>query len=428
MTSMDRRRFLVGAAGAGFIVATGPLAGAAAAAQRTATRTRVYVIVVDGCSPGEITPTLMPNLSALRDAGTNFPAAQSLPVMETIPNHVMMMSGVRPDRSGVPANTVYDRAEGAVRTLDRPTDLGVPTLLDRLRDLGLTTGSVLSKQYLFGIFGQRATYRWEPMPIVPVSGHAPDPFTADALIAMVNEVDPDLVFANFGDIDRYGHSDYTGPLSVDALRTAALAGEDVQIGRFLDRLKATGRWSSSVVLVLADHSMDWSLPTGFITLDAVLRADPLLVGKYVIAQNGGAELISWTGPDADRTAGIARIRQLAQLQTGVLSVHDPAEFRLGARAGDVLCYARAGFRFSDTTPVSNPLPGNHGHPATLPIPFFVGGGSPLVSPGRTSSSAARTIDVAPTVGSLFGLSAPPGGYDGTARTEAFRTKGAKRPR
>lgn len=35
------------------------------------------------------------------------------------------------------------------------------------------------------------------------------------------------------------------------------------------------------------------------------------------------------------------------------------------------------------------------------------------------STLAHTIDVAPTVGSLFGLPAPPGGYDGSARTEAF---------
>ena len=74
------------------------------------------------------------------------------------------------------------------------------------------------------------------------------------------------------------------------------------------------------------------------------------------------------------------------------------------------------------------LPGNHGHPATLPIPFSVGGGSPLVAVGRTSTAAARTVDVAPTVGSIFGLAAPPGGYDGTARTEAFTDSRTKRPR
>jgi hypothetical protein len=100
-------------------------------------------------------------------------------------------------------------------------------------------------------------------------------------------------------------------------------------------------------------------------------------------------------------------------------VHEPATLRLGLHAGDLVVYARAGWRFSDSTVLSNPLPGNHGHPATLPIPFFVGGGSPQVARGVTSRAPARTVDVAPTVGALFGLSAPAGGYDGTARTEAF---------
>ena len=418
MSPIDRRSFLVGAAGAGLIVAAGP-SPAAARPAAPATRTRVYVLVVDGCSPGEVHPTLMPNLSALRDGGTNFPAAQSLPVMETIPNHVMMMSGVRPDRSGVPANSVYDRSERVVRTLDRPGDLRAATLLDRLRERGSTTGSVLSKEYLFGIFGTRASYRWEPAPIVPVSGHAPDQFTADALIAMVSKVDPDLVFANFGDIDRYGHSDATGGLSVEALRTAALATADAQVGRFLQALRDTGKWASSVVVVLADHSMDWSLPLGVVSLSAAVGADPLLAGKVVIAQNGGAEILSWTGPAAERSAGLARLRTLAAAQPGVLSVHEPATLRLGLHAGDLVVYARPGWRFSDSTVLSNPLPGNHGHPATLPIPFFVGGGSPRVARGVTSRAPARTVDVAPTVGALFGLPAPAGGYDGTARTEAF---------
>jgi hypothetical protein len=113
------------------------------------------------------------------------------------------------------------------------------------------------------------------------------------------------------------------------------------------------------------------------------------------------------------------MRTLAQAQPGVLSVHEPAELRLGLHAGDLVCYARAGWRFSDTTALSNPLPGNHGHPVTLPIPFFVGGGSDRVRRGATSAAAARTVDIAPTVGGLFGLSAPPGGYDGTARSDAF---------
>ena len=221
----------------------------------------------------------MPRTSALRDGGLNHPRATSMPVMETIPNHVMMMTGVRPDRSGVPANSILDRTTGEVRDMDRAEDIRVRTVIERLNRHGLTTGTVLSKEYLYGVFGSRATHRWEPAPIVPVSGHAPDVFTMEAALAMVTEHDPHLVFVNLGDIDRLGHSDLTGPLGLKAARQAALAATDVQVGRFVDLLKSSGRWEHSLVVVLADHSMDWSLPHQLIHLSPVLALDPLLAGQ-----------------------------------------------------------------------------------------------------------------------------------------------------
>ena len=84
-----------------------------------------------------------------------------------------------------------------------------------------------------------------------------------------------------------------------------------------------------------------------------------------------------------------------------------------------MAFCRAGWRFSDPYVASNPIPGNHGHPATEPIPFFVTGGSNRIVRGAAVSDPARTIDVAPTVGALFGLAEPAGGYDGVARTIAF---------
>lgn len=412
-----RRQFLQLAAAGGAAVLLSSAPGAAWAAPATG-RTRTYVLVVDGCRPDEITPALTPRLAALRAAGTNFPAARSLPVMETIPNHVMMMTGVRPDRSGVPANAIFDRAEGAVRDLDRPTDLRFATLLERLQERGLTTGSVLSKKYLYGIFGTRASYRWEPQPLLPVTGHAPDAATMDALLAMVGGPDPDFVFTNLGDIDRVGHSDLTGT-TLRAAREAALVDTDVQVGRFIDHLKSTGKWDSSVVMVLADHSMDWSLPSNVISIDLILRSRPELRSNVKIAQNGGADLLYWTGADADRAAGLAAVEQLVAAHDGVLSVNRPADLRLGAEAGDLVAYCRAGWRFSDPYVISNPIPGNHGHPATEPIPFFISGGSPAVVKQAVSSEPARTADVAPTIGRIYGLKAPSGGYDGTARTSAL---------
>ena len=410
----SRRTFLRITGGAGAAVVLSAAAGAPLASAAD-TRTRVYVLVTDGLRPDEVSATATPNLHALRSAGTWYPQARSLPVMETIPNHVMMMTGVRPDRSGVPANAVFDRAESAVRDLDRPSDLRFPTVIERLNAAGYRTGTVLSKEYLFGIFGTRATYRWEPSPTLPITNHAPDQFTTDALIAMVDSADPDLVFVNLGDIDRVGHSDLTGSTTLAAARSAALAATDAQVGRFVQHLEDSGRWRSSVLIVLADHSMDWSVPTRIVSLAPTLEADPLLAGRVQIAQNGGADLLYWTGPDGDRAAAVTRMREVVGGVAGVLSSHHPAELRLGPEAGDLVVYCQAGWRFSDPEVYSNPIPGSHGHPATEPIPFFVAGGAPRVAKGAVRSQTAQTVDVAPTVGAVFGLTAPIGGFDGTSR-------------
>ncbi len=421
--ALDRRSFLTvtGAAGASYLFSSALGTPAAAAASKRPRqgpkrrpKHRVYVLVVDGCRPDEITPQLTPNLAALRDGGRNWPRARSMPIMETIPNHVMMMTGVRPRRSGVPANSIYDRGEKVVRDLDRPSDLKFPTVISRLNRAGYTTGTVLSKEYLYGIFGTRATHRWEPAPIIPVSGHAPDIFTMEAALAMVEEFDPHLLFVNLGDIDRMGHTDFTGG-TVQALRRAALLSTDIQVGRLVQMLEDTGRWQRSVVVVVADHSMDWSLPHRIISLQPAMDADPLLAGKVVIADNGGADLLYWTGPREQRKAARARMREIAMATEGVLSVHRPKQLGVGPLAGDLIVYCKSGWRFSDPEFYDNPIPGNHGHPTTRPIPFFIGGGSPLVRAGSTSSARASTMDVAPTIGKVFGLSAPRGGYDGRPR-------------
>nr|WP_221634290.1 alkaline phosphatase family protein [Nocardioides luti] len=403
------------AAGGGIAISSA-VAGPSYAARGPKGRKRAYVLVVDGCRPDEITADLTPNLRALRNGGLWFPRASSMPVMETIPNHVMMMAGMRPDRTGVPANEIFDRSLGDVRTMDKPSDIKVRTIIERLNKRGFTTGTVLSKEYLYGVFGTRATHRWEPAPIVPVSGHAPDQFTTDAALAMLDDFDPNLMFVNLGDIDRFGHADLTGT-TLRAQRRTALADTDGQVQRFVTALKDSGRWEHSIVIVLADHSMDWSTPDAVVTLQGVMDADPLLAGKVRIADNGGADLLYWTGPGSQRVEAIARMQTLAEGVPGVLAAHKRTEpwLRLGPQAGDVVAFCQAGWRFTEPDPSANPIPGNHGHPATRQIPFFVSGGHPTV-PRRTASPAhARTIDVAPTVASFFGVGRPRGGWDGHAR-------------
>ena len=410
----SRRDVLRFAATGGATVALSGVLGAPWARAADDPDHRVYVLVTDGCRPDEIDVHRTPNLHALRSSGAWYPNARALPIMETLPNHVMMMTGVRPDRSGVPANKIYDRDEETVRTMDRSSDIRVPTVIERLNARGLTTGTVLSKDYLFTIFGDRATYRWEPSPLMPITDHAPDRYTYDALVKMVDEADPHLVFVNFGDIDRVGHSDLGGTINLPALRHAALRNTDRLVGDFVDHLQAKGVWERSVVIVLADHSMDWSFTHKVISLGSPIWWDRELHGKVEIAQNGGADTLYWTGPQKERRAGLKRLRELVLEQDGVLSVHTPGELRLGDRAGDLVVYCKAGWRFSDPTIFHNPIPGNHGHPVTEPIPFVIGGGSPRVRQG-TRTAVAHTTDVAPTVGEIFGLPDLAGGYDGVSR-------------
>lgn len=415
LDQLGRRTLLT--TGAGVVFSTAVVGSTTTPADAARTRKRAYVVVIDGCRPDEITATLTPNLHRLRARGLNLPEAHSLPVMETIPNHVMMMTGVRPDRSGVPANSIYDRALGEVRDMDKPSDIKVRTVIQRLNRAGLRTGTVLSKTYLYGVFGARATHRWEPAPVVPISEHAPDVATMEATIAMIDEFDPHLVFLNLGDIDRFGHSDMSGS-DVRLFRQVALLNTDRLVGDLVTHLLDSGRWDNSMMVVLADHSMDWSLPDKIISLQGVMDADPLLAGNVVIAQNGGADLLYWIGAAARKAAAIERMITLANGVEGVLVARPRTApvLRLGPEAGDVLVYARDGWRFSDPVPVSNPIPGNHGHPATRAIPFFISGGHPRVPRRRSLPVRARTVDVAPTVMSFFNIPGRPrGGWDGTAR-------------
>ncbi len=141
----------------------------------------MHVIVVEACGRTSCDRSSPPTLTGLAAGGIHYPDASAITIAETLPNHTAMMTGVLPARSGVPANSVYDPAIDKKRDLDRPSDLQASTVLDRVRtELGLTTASVLSKRYLHGLFGDRASLVWDPQPLVPGTEHAPDNFTIDA--------------------------------------------------------------------------------------------------------------------------------------------------------------------------------------------------------------------------------------------------------
>ena len=377
----------------------------------------LYVIVTDGMRPDELNPVQAPTLHRWASEGTRYARASSVMIAETLPNHAAMVTGVLPARNGVPANSIWDRALGDERTLDRPDDLRAPTVLDRIRtEAGLTTASVLSKDNLHGLFGGRASVQWAPFPLVPITDHSLDWFTIEALKQTVTDHSPRFTFVNLGDMDRFGHMDLSGT-SLRLARNQAVANSDHKLWEFEQFLRATGRWERSVLIVLADHGMDWSQPLNLISAAGAIEADPALRGRFGIAQNGGADTFAYLGPAGERDAALARLREVVGALPGVNRLYAPSELSLGERAGDLVATCHAGWRFSDPTPFSNPIPGNHGHEVTLGIPFFIGGGHGIVRRGQVVERPVWTVDVGSTVARLFGLDHR--SMDGAPALEAF---------
>lgn len=389
---------------------------------------RVYVVVVDGLDPAEV-GLATPTLSALKSAGTWYENSLSVMIAETLPNHVAMMTGVLPEKSGIVAN---DYSGGRMQD---PSLLLVPTLVTRLETdcPQVNTATVVSKTYLYNIFkggsGQKqADFHPDVEPKIPVSDHAPDPLTMESFLGWAAATPPPhFALVNLGDVDRSGHADPTGNSGVPALRRTVLEDTDALLGTFVQTLKAQGAWESTVLIVLSDHSMDWSLPPSFVSLGGALAA----AGGGQLVQNGGAELVYLTdSSQSNVAAAAAAILTVPGVDRVLTKDTSPslADFGLDhERSGQIVAFAKPGWRFSDPSNTSNPLPGNHGHGLTQRNLLLVTGGHPAVRSGTVATNPPATftpplgaygsMSVAPTVAALFGLG--DAAYDGTRLDSAF---------
>jgi hypothetical protein len=364
--------------------------------------------------------------------------------------------------------------------LDRDT---ITTRLERACDTrgGVSTATVMSKSYLFGIFRgeppsepaipgdapapepeaddpnpqREADFHWRPpmSSYVPVSNHTPDAQTMQAFrdwIAQQPAELPQFGFLNLGDVDRGGHADEAAGLSFGAfrpLRQGAIEDTDAQLALLKEELESSGAWDDTVLIVLSDHSMDYGpqdqriqvaqtlIGAGFDARNAAERGEANVVG-------GGGSGLVWVHDKAD-------IPAMAQ----VLAAHEGADFistRNGVpgverqtthaqigfdhpRAPDIQVFAKPGYHVEDG---GNPLPGNHAHSVTQPTVVLVAGGHPAVREGARSvggdpayspgtqlyappTDGAGPTSVAPTVAALFGLGEPQGGYDVDPLIEAL---------
>lgn len=433
-------------------------------------KTRVYVVAIDSLSPDEV--ALMPFLSSLASTGSYYPESRAVMVAETIPNHVAMVTGVYPDRNGIVGNNYPDTAKGmAVETGD-PALLQADSMFTLVQKQcpTLTTAAVTSKDYLYTVLNHDRTGDKKPdadvnfanlddPTFIPGAGLTPDERTITEATRVSRDVDPDFLFVNLGSVDRVGHVDETGSVTSPLPTGSRPVARDVQrtltdgyLRLFVEQLKQAGRWDRTALIVTADHSMNWSLPTSTVSLSAAFNADPLLKDSFVVAQNGGAGLYSLKDRAASQAAArLARMRKIATANAGVdealyrqpNALDGGQAFWVGKvhpdwrqtqpRSGDLLVTVKDGRRITEPSATSNPIPGNHGMASTLRIPVIVNGGIGVVQktlsgtsadPGVRAASQAENVDMAPTAAWLLGVDPPAGGFDGRALSEAFTSRPA----
>ncbi|GEM_PF-835097 len=423
----------------------------------------VLVVVIDSLMPEEIGAALTPTpaLVGLRDSGTFYNESRSVFSAETIPNHVAMMTGVYPGSNGIPTNTYWNRM-GALedRDLSLPTEVEVDNLFTRIKNEcpNLRTAAIMSKDYLYEVFsgcgfsGEDCGRNVEPdihfdptgdLTFLPSpAGLTPDLTTMGQALTALPDVD--FMFVNLGQVDRTGHADETGNLGVPLLRNTVLLETDIRISMLIDELQAQGRWEDTVLFIVSDHGMDWSLPLDFINAQATLDG----IGGLAAIQSGGTDSIFLTDQsERGTTAGHQRLKAARDALLGVTGVadvwyvepnpEDPgSEKQLSSvfdsaheNIGDLVLSAEDGYRFSDPGPQDNPIPGNHGHEVTLHNTFLIGGGASFIK-AQTIAEAdepvshlerrpgqSENVDVAPTVAWLLGMSQ--NGFDGRVLSEAF---------
>lgn len=412
-------------------------------------RLTVVVAVVDSLMPHEITAAT-PQLEALKADGTFYEQSRSVFIAETIPNHVAMMTGVYPSRSGIFSNDYLDFTVDPPEEFDlsAPEKLTANTLFTWIHDYcgsgerRVRTGATLSKKYLYevfngdaanpdranerpGVFNVRPDTYWNPQDsdayIPAPSEHTPDTFTMEQ--ALVQLPESDFLFINLGDVDRLAHA------SGEQARSGALTEADTQIGNLVQALQDAGRWDSTVLIVLSDHGMDYSPagPANAISTQATLTALGACVEPMqAIVSGEGSEsiyVLDRAAPLASRQAAV-RAARACLLGTGDCAALCPGATRpvnaasiatawynrddaldpagsppasVQSRhpaAGDLVLTAADGYKFAEPNALdeSGQIPGNHGHPVTFHNTLLVTGGSPWVKRAQSIAPSVAPPD------------------------------------
>ena len=278
----------------------------------------------------------VPNLEQLAAEGTSADGMRGILPTATYPSHTTLITGVRPGRHGVVANSVFAPGESEAAWYWYADSIRVTTLPQAAAAAGLSVGvscwpALCGAPYVrwqlpeiwslgAGDTSSRdKVLRWAtPGLIAEVEarfgawtdvrfewGHQDDRIT-DGAVYLLEAKRPQLLLVHLVEVDHVLHAE--GRNAPAALRAFELA--DAQIGRLRAAIAAAGLADSTNLVIVGDH--------GFTNVHTEVRPNIELV-RLGVLQPGGGRAGTW--------------RAIARTTTAVAAVylHDPRDHALRDR-------------------------------------------------------------------------------------------------
>ncbi|MEO5494674.1 MAG: nucleotide pyrophosphatase/phosphodiesterase family protein [Sphingomonas sp.] len=384
-------------------------APATIAAAPTETRAPVTILVsIDGFRPDYLDRGVTPNLNALAAAGISAAMRPSYP-SKTFPNHWTLVTGLRPDRTGIVANKMLDPTRpGETFTMqsDDPfwwntaepiwvtaENAGIRTATAFWPGSNVAWGATRAKEWPNALTGGVRPEDWTQF-----NQAISDRQRVDIVVDWLRRpaaTRPRFVTLYFDEVDTAGHQ--VGPF--DPKTTAATAAVDTAIGRLREQAAALGQPVNFVIV--ADHGMAAISADRVIVLDTFSNAD-----DYDVVEDG---VYASVNPKPGKEAAVekALLGPHGAHLTCYRKAEVPERFHYGsnARVPAILCMPDDGWTVVAHAPKFTIKGGAHGYDNFAPdmLALFLASGSAIKPLGKLSTF--DNVDIAPLLRDLLGLPA-----------------------
>lgn len=394
---------------------TSPPAPPSSPAPAPAGEAMTILISIDGFRPDYLTRGLTPNLDRLAASGVSAEMRPAFP-SKTYPNHWTLVTGLRPDRHGIVANTMEDRSRPGERFTMATDDpfwwsdaepiwvtaekAGVPTAAMFWPGSVVGWGGIRDAQWPHYVANGIRPRDWQQY-----SQQLPERQRVQAVLDWARRpaaIRPRLAMLYFDTVDTEGHQH--GPRSTEV--NAAITDVDARIGDLVRGLADLGQPAN--VIVVSDHGMAETAATRVIPIERIVRPADV----RVIESGPYASFVPVPGRERAVAAALLRPHpHLTCWRKGTL----PARFGYGTnpRVPPFFCLAETGWLIAKPGSTGPVNPGEHGFDNATPDmhAIFVASGPAFAAAGQRLPTFDN-VDVAPLLRTLLGL--PAGrGLDGS---------------